>query len=77
MRTMFMATKLLTSTILFLESASGLEVRSGGELAKCERVWVSLQEASSSYRLKAKPLLLPVARNVVQGESWFVIVGSA
>lgn len=77
MRTMFMATKLLASTILFLESASGLEVRSGGELAKCERVWVSLLEASPSYRLKAKPLLPPVARNVVQGESWFVIVGSA
>lgn len=77
MRTTFMATKPPTSTISSLESASGLEVRSAGAWAKCERVWVSLLEARSSCRLKANALLLLVARNVVQGESWFVIVGSA
>lgn len=71
MRIMFMATKLPTSTILFLELASGLEVRSGGQLAKCERVWVSLLVARSSCRLKAKTLLLLAARNVVQG--WIVV----
>lgn len=67
MRTMSMVTKLPTSTILFLELASGLEARSGGELAKCERVWVSPLEARPSCRLKAKTLLLLVAHNVVKG----------